>query len=53
MKKIILIIASLILVGCVKQSSLALYAFNKKSKNKLNPTISKKAKANIFSVGCL
>ena len=34
MKKIILIIASLILVGCVKQSSLALYAFNEKSNNK-------------------
>lgn len=34
MKKLILILASLILVGCAKQSSLALYAFNEKPNNK-------------------
>ena len=34
MKKLIIILTSLILVGCVKQSSLALYAFNEKPNNK-------------------
>jgi len=33
-RTIFLILLSLILVGCVKQSSLALYAFNEKSNNK-------------------
>ena len=34
MRKLFTIVLSFILVGCVKQSTLALYAFNEKTNNK-------------------